>query len=303
MLDKRHNTAAAAFLAPNFIGFLIFTSIPVVAVCILTLFRWDLVNPPAFVGLRNFIDLLGWHVDGDGVRRLNDPDFWKYLWNTGFLMLAIPINICGSMFLAIVLNQKLRGRLIYRTIFFLPSICSGVGIMLLWKWIYNPEYGLINYLLSLVDIQGPNWLESYHLAKPSLMIMVVWGTIGGTSMILYLAGLQSIDPELYQAAEIDGASTWQKFTRITYPLLMPTTFFILITSVIAGFQGGFDMAYVMTRGGPAGTTTTLVYYIWEQGFFFYHMGYAATIAIVLFALVLVVTVLNWKFGGRKVHYV
>lgn len=302
MLHGKRNWAAMAFLAPNFAGFAVFTSLPVVVAFGLSLFEWDLFNPARFVGLRNFVDLLGWHPDGGRVVA-NDPEFWKYLGNTMFLMMAIPVNMAGSMFLAIVLNQKLRGRVLFRTIFFLPTICAGVGIMLLWKWIYDPEFGLLNYLLAQVGILGPNWLRDYHLAKPALMLMGLWGGIGGTSMILYLAALQGISPELYQAAEIDGAGPWQKFVHITYPMLMPTTFFIFITSVIGGFQGGFEAAYVMTGGGPAGATTTISYYIYNHAFQWFNMGYAAAIAVVLFGLVLAVTLVNWRYGGRNVQYV
>lgn len=303
MLYKRHNGTALAFLAPNLIGFLVFTSIPVIAAFTLALFEWDIFNPPRFIGLRNFADLLGWHHGDDGQLRMNDPEFWKYLWNTVFLMLVIPINIAGSMFLAIVLNQKMCGRVFFRTIFFLPTVCAGVGIMLLWKWIYNPEFGLVNYVLAKIGIEGPGWLTQYHWAKPSLMIMGFWGTIGGTSMILYLAGLQGIAPELYDAADVDGANAWQKFVHITYPMLMPTTFFILITSVIGGFQGGFEAAYIMTRGGPEGATTTIVYYIYNHAFAWFNMGYAAAITVVLFFIVLLVTIVNWKYGGRRLQYV
>lgn len=311
MLYKKRNFTALAFLMPNFLGFLIFTSIPVVAAFGLALYEWDIFNPPKFVGLRNFVDLLGWETaideeTGKQVTRMNDPEFWKYLWNTLFFMLSIPISIAGSMFLAVVLNQKMRGRVMFRTIFFVPSVCAGVGIMLLWKWLYNPEFGLINSMLLWCGWPQeylPKWLKSYHLAKPAIMIMGIWGGIGGTSMILYLAGLQGIDPQLYDAADVDGASGWQKFFHITYPMLMPTTFFILITSVIGGFQGGFEAAYIMTGGGPQGSTTTIVYYIYNHAFKYFNMGYAAAIAIVLFVIVLLATIANWKYGGKKVQYV
>lgn len=302
MLYKRNNLAALAFLAPNLAGFVVFTSIPVMAAFALSFFSWDLFNPPRFVGLANYVDLLGWHRE-EGRTAANDPDFWQYLGNTLFLMLVIPINMAGSMFLAIVLNQKLQCRAFFRTVFFLPTVCAGVGIMLLWRWIYDPDFGLFNNLLSLIGIEGPLWLKSYQLAKPALMLMALWTGIGGTNMILYLAGLQGISPELYEAAEIDGAGSWSKFIHITYPMLMPTSFFIFITSMIAGFQGGFEMAYVMTQGGPAGATTTVSYYIYNHAFQYFNMGYASAIAVVLFVIVLLVTLVNWRFGGKRVQYV
>jgi multiple sugar transport system permease protein len=302
MSETRNNRIGYLFLAPNLTGFLVFTLIPVVAAFALSLFEWNLFQPPKFVGLRNFIDLLGFSRDEAGWY-LNDPRFWKFLGNTLFLMLNIPICMAASLFLAIVLNQKIRGRVLFRTVFYLPTICSGIGIMLLWMWIYNPEFGLMNTVLKLVGIKGPLWLKSYHLAKPSLMLMGLWGGMGGTSMILYLAGLKVIPPQLYEAAEIDGASSWQRFRHITFPMLSPTTFFIFITGVIGGFQGGFQAAYVMTGGGPDGATTTISYYIYNHAFRWFNMGYAAAIAVILFGLVFVVTLVNWKFGGKKVNYV
>jgi len=302
MTNKQRNLTGFAFLAPNFAGFLVFTFIPVVSAFALSLCEWDLFHAPRFVGLRNFVDLLGWFTD-EGKLYAGDPRFWKCLGNTLFLMINIPISMSASLLLAIVLNQKIRGRVLFRAVFYLPTICSGVGIMLLWMWIYNPEFGLANYLLSWVGIKGPLWLRSYHWAKPSLMLMGLWGGTGGTSMILYLAGLQGIPPELYEAAQIDGASAWRRFRYVTFPMLAPTTFFIFITSVIGGFQGGFDAAYVMTKGGPDGATSTISYYIYNHAFQWFNMGYAAAIAVVLFGLVLVVTALNWRLGGRRVEYV
>lgn len=272
------------YLAPNLAGFLTFVLLPVGAAMALSLFEWDLFHPPRFVGLANFRDLL-----------VDDASFWKFLFNTVFLMLAIPLTMLCSLVLAIVLNQKIRGRMFFRTIFYLPSICAGIGLLLLWKFLYNGEFGLINRLLGLIGIAGPDWLDSYHWSKPSLMIMMVWGGMGGTSMILYLAGLQGIPPELYEAADIDGAGLWHRFRHITVPMLAPTSFFIFITSVIGGFQGGFDMAYVLTQGGPDGATTTLSYYIYNHAFEYFNMGYAAAISLVLFVIVLAVTLVSWRY--------
>jgi multiple sugar transport system permease protein len=294
---RREALAACAFLLPNFLGFLLFTSLPVLASLVLSFFQWDLFTPPRFVGLGNFVRLLGF---SDG--RPNDPEFWYYCFNTVFLMLAIPVNMLGSLVLAVVMNQKLRGIVVFRTIYFLPTIVAGVGTYLLWRWIYNPEFGPINAMLRLVGIEGPRWLQSIAWAKPALMFMGFWTSVGGYNMVLYLAALQGVPPELYEAAEIDGASAWQKFWRITWPMVSPTTFFILTMSLIGGLQGGFEQAFVMTGGGPAGATTTVSYYIYNHAFAWNHMGYAAAIAWVLFAAVFVVTLLNWRFGGRVVHY-
>jgi len=291
-MTRNGRTALAGylFLLPNFLGFLVFTSLPVLASLVLSFFGWDLFTPPRFVGLHNFATLM------------NDHAFWYYGLNTIFLMLAIPVNMMGSLFLAVVMNQKLRGIVVFRTIYFLPSVVAGVGTYLLWRWIFNPDFGLINTTLRAVGIEGPKWLQSITWAKPALMLMGFWNAVGGNNMILYLAALQGVSPELYEAAEIDGADRWQKFWRITWPMVSPTTFFILTMSLIGGFQGGFEQAMVMTGGGPAGATTTISYYIYNHAFLWNHMGYAAAIAWALFTVVFAATLLNWRFGGRVVHY-
>jgi len=300
-VNRHRPLTALAFLAPNIGGFAVFTLIPVVAAFALSLCDWDLFRAPTFVGLRNFRDLLGWHLDGDSFA-WNDPLFWKYLGNTLFIMTAIPVTMAASLFLALLLNRPFRGRYLFRTIYFVPTICAGVGLLLLWENLFDAEFGLINQTLSLIGIDGPRWLLDYNWAKPALMIMKVWGEMGGLSMIIYLAGLQGIPQELYEAAQIDGASARGRFRHITWPMLAPTTFFVFITSIINGFQTGFNMAYVMTRGGPAGATTTVDYYIYLHGFRFFNMGYAAAIAVVLFAIIFTVTMVNWRFGGRVVSY-
>ena len=302
---KRGRTALAGylFLLPNLLGFLAFILIPVAASLALSVFEWDLFTPPKFVGLRNFAALL------------HDQDFRRYAFNTVFLMLTIPVNILGSLLLAMVMNQKLRGIVVFRTIYFLPSIVMGVGTYLLWRWIYNPDYGLINPIIttwfphwlnngiSRLGVEWPpQWLASVTWAKPALMFMTFWTVVGGYNMILFLAALQGVSPELYEAADIDGANWWQKFWAITWPLVSPTTFFVFIMSVIGGLQGGFDQAFVMTRGGPAGATTTISYYIYNHAFAWNHMGYAAAMAWVLFSVVFAATLVYWRVGGRVVHY-
>ena len=291
-LSKRGRTAVAGglFLLPNFLGFLVFTSLPVLASLALSFFDWDLFRAPKPVGLRNFVALM------------QDREFWRYGFNTVFLMLMIPVNIMGSLFLAMVMNQKLRGIVVFRVIYFVPTIVAGVGTYLLWRLLYNPDYGLINAMLRLAGIEGPKWLQSVAWAKPALMLMGFWTAVGGYNMILYLAALKNVPLDLYEAADIDGANRWQKFWAITWPMVSPTTFFIFTMSIIGGLQGGFEQAIVMTGGGPAGATTTISYYIYNHAIAWNHMGYAAAIAWVLFAAVFVVTMLNWRFGGKIVHY-
>lgn len=279
------------FIVPNFIGFLAFTFLPVLASLAMSFTDWDLITPPRYVGLDNFRALL-----------TSDPDFWRYWGNTLFLMAGIPFMVVGSLLLAVLLNRKLRGIVVFRTIYFLPTISAGIAIYILWRWMYNPDYGLVNSWLACVGIRGPGWLSSVVWAKPALVVMSIWMGLGGTNMILYLAALQSISPELYEAAEIDGAGRWQQLWRVTWPLVTPTTFFILVMNCIAGFQGGFEAAYVMTNGGPAGATTSVSFYIYRLAYEWYRMGYAASVAWTLFVVIFGITLVNWRLGGRLVHY-
>jgi multiple sugar transport system permease protein len=309
--STREALAGYCFLLPNLLGFFAFTAFPVVASLILAFYQWDMIDKrvsPEFIEFENFKDLLGFHRDEAGALQANDRYFWQYTGNTIFLMLVIPVSMFCSLLLAVAMNQKLKGIVLLRTVYFLPTICSGVAILLLWRWIYNADYGLLNAAIAKfaaifhLSIQGPNWLGDPAWAKPALMLMGLWIEIGGYSMILYLAALQGIPRELYEAADIDGARGWQRFWAITVPMVSPTTFFILVMSVIMGFQGGFTAAYVMTGGGPAGATTTIEYYIYNNAYQWFKMGYASSIAWVLFVVILVITLLNWRFGGRRVNY-
>lgn len=295
--ETQEAIAGYGFLMPNLLGFLLFTSIPVLASLALSFLHWDLLSwPPKFAGLSNFTNLL------------TDPYFWKYCLNTLYLMLAIPISMTGSLLLAMAMNQKLKGIIFFRTVYFLPTLCSGVAIFMLWRLIYNPEFGLLNSFIAKlgeflhVPLRGPNWLTDEVWAKPALILMGVWQQVGGSNMILYLAALQGVPRDLYDAAEVDGANAWQKFWAVTWPQISPTTFFIAIMSVIGGFQAGFDSAYIMTGGGPNGSTTTLIYYLYNNAFQWYKMGYAAAIAWILFIVVFVFTLIQWRFFGKQVHY-
>jgi ABC-type sugar transport system permease subunit len=306
---KGDSLAAMLFLSPNIIGFMVFTFIPIIASLFLAFCKWDVISGIAgieWVGLKNFVKLLGFsYIENEaGIRELasNDLDFWKFLYNTIFLMSAIPIGMAGSLCLALLLNNKIPLRNLFRTIYFLPTMCVPVALFLMWRWLFNDQFGIINWGLGLAGVEGPDWLGTIKWAKPSIIISGLWMGIGGGGMILYLAGLQNIPKELYESAHIDGASAWKRFWHVTWPLLTPTTFFIFITSVIGGFQGGFEAAFMMTGGGPANSTMTLAYGIYQNAFLWFKMGYAAAISWVLFILVFIVTMINWKFGGRMVHY-
>ena len=305
--SAKETVAGYLFLLPNFLGFLVFTLIPVILSLILSLVDWDMLSAPKFVGLANFVNLLGFHMQ-DGRLFPNDPLFWKCVGNTLFLMLVIPVEMAVSLFLALSMNRKIIGIKLFRILYFLPTITNGVAICLLWYWIYNQDFGLLNSLIVKLgdflnlSLKGIPWLTSTLWSKPSLMIMGLWVAMGGYNMILFLAALQGVPRELYEAAEIDGANCWNKFWSIKWPMISPTTFFIAIMAVIGGFQGGFMQAYIMTGGGPDRSTTTIEYLIYNHLYSWQHVGYSAAIAWFVFVVVFTITVVNWRYGGRLVQY-
>jgi len=315
---QNHTLAALAFLLPNLLGFVLFTAGPVLFSLAASFTNWDLKRsvPLAFIGIENF-------------RRLfHDAEFWTYLVNTFYLMLGMPFAIAGALLIALLLNQKVRGMTIYRTLFYLPSLTYGVALMILWKKLYNPQLGPINIAINKtldvlrIPARAPDWLTSVNNifglapefdvpgrfvflknffglgARDALVIMAVWAFVAGNNMLLYLAALSNVPQELYDAADIDGAGRWSRFWHVTWPQLAPTTFFILIMSFITGLQGGFEQARIMTEGGPAGTTTTLSYYIYIKAFQESQMGYASAIAWLLFGMIFAITLINWRFGSR-----
>ncbi|MFC1805471.1 carbohydrate ABC transporter permease [Planctomycetota bacterium] len=315
---QRDLKPALCFLAPNFLGFLVFVAGPVLFSLVVSFTNWDLQRtvPFRFIGLRNFVELA------------RDPEFWLYFVNTAYLMLGMPVAIAGSLMLALLLSQRLRGIVVYRTLFYLPAFTAGVALMILWKALYNPDFGPINAaiewvlgVLGLTGVGAPQWLlstrnllgldvESVGIvpqqwgvgARDAIIVMGIWIAIGGNNMLLYLAALSNVPQELYEAAQIDGAGKWQTFWNVTWPQLAPTTFFIVVMSFIGGLQGGFEQARVMTAGGPAGTTTTLTYYIYTKAFEEFQIGYASSISWVLFVIIFVVTLVNWRFGTKELSY-
>jgi multiple sugar transport system permease protein len=288
-----------AFIAPLIAGFLIFSIGPMITSIGLSFTEWDIISkdPPTFIGLENYIEI----ISGD---RLIPIAFG----NTIYLMIGIPIGMAGSLLLALAMNQRIRGISIFRTLYFLPVVSSVVAVSVLWRWIFNPDFGLLNVLLRYIGIEGPLWLGKAEWAKPALIIMGVWGGLG-FNMLLYLAALQGVPRELMEAAKIDGANAWQRFRYITWPMITPTTFFILITSIIGTFQT-FAQIHLMTRGGgpssigggPRWATLTVIYYLWLQAFNYFKMGYAAAIAWVLAAVILVLTVIQFVISRRWVYY-
>jgi multiple sugar transport system permease protein len=288
-LARREATAFYLCISPWLLGLVLFVLGPMLASLAFSLTRWDLLSPPRFIGLRNYERLL-----------TGDPLFWQALKVTAvYTLFYVPIDLLGGLGLALLVNQKVRGISVFRTVFYLPSVLAGVAYVVLWMWIFNPQAGLINTLLRYVGIQGPRWLASPDWALPALLIMSLWGI--GRSMVLFLAGLQDIPEQLYEAAEIDGANRWQGFWRITLPLLTPVIFFNLVLSIISTFQT-FTSAFVATDGGPLDSTLFYVLYLYRQAFQFFNMGYASALAWVLFAIILVLTLLVVRSSDRWVYY-
>lgn len=287
--ERRETSIAFLFLFPNMIGFLVFSAIPIVAAFFISFYNWDLLLGANFVGLDNYKQLL------------TDNVFRAALINTlYFVVVSVPLAVIVGLGIALLTNQPLPGMNIYRAIFLLPYVTLTVAIALVWKWLYLPDTGLVNQLLSLVGIHGPAWLTSPVWAMPALIILSVWKSFG-YNMVLFLAGLQNIPLHLYEAAIMDGASPWQRFRYVTFPLLSPVTFFVVVMTTIGSFQV-FDQALVMTQGGPGLATTTLVMNIYQVGFQSFHIGYASAIAWVLFAIVFVCTLIQFWFQRRLVSY-
>ncbi|MDB6127537.1 MAG: hypothetical protein JWM35_1433 [Verrucomicrobia bacterium] len=284
---------ALPFLLPNFLGFLVFMLGPLVGSLLLSFCSWDLLRSPTWAGVDNFRDLLGFHHESAGWGA-NDPAFWHYLGNTFVLLINLPLSMAGSLFLALMLNRRLTGARLYRLVFFLPSIVNGVAIFYLWRWIFNPDEGLLNTFLAALGVAGPAWLSDPAWAKPAILLMSFWLTVGGGGMILYLAALQGVPRELEEAAAIDGAGRWQTFSAVTWPAVRPVTFFIATTGLIHGLQSGGEIAYIMTGGGPAGATTTLGFYVFQKAYQQFEVGSAAAVAWLIFVLVFAVTMLQWR---------
>ena len=278
------------FLLPNILGFLVFTLGPVLASLYISLTEWNAITAPEFVGLAHYGRLV-----------FKDETFRKVLVNTVYFTgVSVPVSAVISLALAILLNQKLRGLLIYRTVYFLPVVSSMVAVALVWQWLYNPEFGLINEFLWSIGLPAPKWLASSAWAMPAVIIMSVWKGLG-YNMIIFLAGLQDIPVFLYEASELDGANSWQKFRHVTLPMLSPTTFFVVVMSIIASFQV-FDQVYVMTRGGPARATSVIVHYLYQNAFQYFEMGYASAMAYVLFVIVFILTLIQVRRHGRVAFY-
>jgi multiple sugar transport system permease protein len=279
-----------AFIAPWIVGFLVFTAGPMLASVWMSLQRWNIVSRAQFVGLANYGKLF-----------TDDPLFWKSLGNTAYYaFLSVPLGMTVALALAVLLNQKVRGLAVFRTIFYLPSVVSGVATAVLWQLLLDPEKGPINYALRLMGMTDPpGWLTSEQWAMPGLILMSTWSV--GNMMLIFLAGLQSVPDELLDAAHVDGARAFDRFRHVTLPLLTPTILFNLVMAIISSFQI-FTQTFVMTNGGPADATLSYVLYLYRNAFEFFKMGYASALAWILFFLLLGMTLLVFRSSALWVHY-
>ena len=286
---RKTTGAAVGFLAPSMLHLVVFIFTPIVFAAYLSVHRWDIVVPDKpFVGLENFSQMF------------RDPTFWNALKNTLVYTLNVPIGMAISLAVAVMMNRRLKGIALMRTLYFLPSVTSFVAISLVWMWIYHPTFGVANYLLSLVHLGPLQWLNSTDTAMMSIILFSVWLSLG-YQMVIYLAGLQGIPEELHDAARIDGANSWHRFWHVTFPLLKPTTFFILVTSFISSFQV-FTSIYVMTAGGPVRSTDVIVYHIYQAAWEQLRMGYASAMSWVLFVIIVIATWIQFRIIGRSVDY-
>jgi ABC-type sugar transport system permease subunit len=289
----REELLAFVFISPWIFGFLVFTFGAMVFSLGLSFLQSDMLSETKFVGLKNYTDMVA--------DQFSSPLFLKSLTVTFFYtFLTVPFATLIALGIAILLNQRVWPLSFWRTVYYLPAVVAGVAVALLWGWVLNPQYGLLNEALRGIGIQNvPRWFASEDWAVPGLVIISLWGT--GTNMLLYLAGLQSIPTEVQEASKIDGANAWQVFRNVTLPLLTPTIFFNVVMNIIGSFQV-FTNAYVLTGGGPNNATKTMVLYIYQEGFQQFHFGYASALAWVLFAIILVFTLLIVRSSAVWVYY-
>jgi multiple sugar transport system permease protein len=285
----RNRLLGLAFISPWIVGFLAFTAYPILASFYYSFTRYDVINDPQFIGLDNYVFMLA-----------EDPTFQVVLYNTIYIVVVgIPLAVAVAFLLASLLNTDIVGRPIFRTIFFLPSIAPAIAVAMVWLWIYNPNYGLINATLASWGFQVVPWLSSPSLAKLSLIIISVWGQ--GATIVIFLAALQDVPRELHDAAKVDGADAVQRFRHVTIPLCTPSILFVVVTHLIGWFQY-FTIAWVMTKGGPLQSTEFYSMYLYRSAFAYLKMGYASALAWMLFLIVVACTIVIFRSSDRWVHY-
>lgn len=286
-INEQQNIAYLFILLPVLL-LIVFVVIPIVMALYYSFTDYNIIEKANWVGFSNFS------------RIFQDEFFFISLKNTAiYTLLYVPLGLIVSLIAAMLLSRKVKTSTMFRVFFYFPVLCSSVATATIWYWLLNPQYGLLNQLLSLVGINGPAWLYSSNWAMTAIVIMSVWMSFGG-NMMIFLAGLQGINPALYEAADIEGANGWQKFKGITWPQLSKTTFLVSTQLVIGAFQV-FDQAYMLTKGGPGNSTITLVYYIYNKGFGGLEMGYASALSFVLFMIIFVFSLINMRVTNRDIN--
>jgi len=290
-IRRREALEGYLFILPWLFGFLVFTAGPMLASLGLSFTKWNLLQPPRWNGIGNYIQMV------------NDPLFWHSLGVTvRYTLISVPMRLVLALGVAMLLTNHLRGMNAFRTIYFLPAIIGGIPVALLWLWVFNPDYGILNYLLSQIGIKGPQWLSNPDTALWAVIIMSLWDF--GVPMLIFIAGLQNIPPHLYESAQLDGANWLGRFRHITLPMLSPTVLFLLISQVIASFQV-FDIVYGLqpgNLGAPSQSTLVYLLYFYQTGFRFYEMGYASALVWVLLVAILLLTAALFKSSDLWVFY-
>ena len=287
---RREYLTFLGFIAPNFILFAVFTFWPLVYSFLLSFKKWNMISRVKdLVGLANYARMIG------------DDVFWQVSGNTLYLAGGtVFIKLALALVLALLLNQRLAGRTVYRAIIFSPTFTTSVAIAMVWSWIFDPFYGLLRVPINLVGLTSPGWLSDIHWTMPAIIIVSIWNGLG-YDMVIFLAGLQGIPTDLYEAARVDGASGWRLFRNITFPLLSPTTYFLVVTSIVGSLKT-FDIVSVMTGGGPMNSSNVYAYYLYQTAFKSFKAGYASAQAVVLFLVILAITLAQVRLSRRWVHY-
>ena len=289
---RQEAVAGLLWASPWILGFVLFTLGPVIASLYLSFTQYTISGVPKWIGLANY------------TRAISGTDalFWPSLWRTfHYALIMVPVGISLSLLIALALNQQLRLTPVLRTCYFLPSLTPVVAAALIWTWLYEPEFGPINWLLWLVHVQGPKWLADPSTALNALMVIGLWGSVGGGTMIIFLAGLQSVPPELHEAAQIDGAGAWTRFRHVTLPMLSPTVLFNLIIGIVGALQV-FAVSIIATNGGPDYATWFFIVHLYQNGFQDFDMGYASALAWIFLVIVLALTMINLRLSNRWVYY-
>lgn len=282
----RERRAGYLFVLAPVLQFFLFAFIPLAVSLYAGFTDWTSIGTPDFIGISNYKEMFA------------DPNFWKSIGNTVFMMIGIPIGLIIALGLALAMNRKVVGAKTFRVIYYIPVISSIAAVSILWRWVYNGDYGLLNQILSIVGVKGPNWLNNELTVKPAIVAMTVWKGLGMT-ILLYLAGIQSIPKSLNEAAQIDGANALQSFRHITIPMLKPVTFYLIITGIIGGSQMFIEPSIMVDNGGVNYSAATVVYYLWDKAFKNYQMGYACAVGWILAIFIFIITFIQFKYSSGE----